>query len=106
MNTQFKKGILELCTLELIKNEDKYGYKVVQDLSVYIETKENTVYPILHRLMKDECLTSYLKESDEGPDRKYYKITEAGKSRLEVLKREWEEINKQVEKLLGGESYD
>lgn len=104
MNTQFKKGILELCILELIKNDDRYGYKVVQDLSVFIETKENTVYPILHRLMKDDCLTSYLKESDEGPARKYYKITDAGKNKLDMLKNEWSDINRQVEKLLGGDN--
>ncbi len=100
MKAQFKKGVIELCILELINANELYGYKIVNNLSEFIETKENTVYPILHRLTKDKCLESYLKESDGGPARKYYKLTTLGKTRLKEMKSEWIALNNSVNLLI------
>lgn len=100
MNTQFKKGVMELCVLDVISRDDVYGYAIVSKISKYISVNENTIYPILHRLLKEHYLDSYLKESSDGPARKYYKLTESGQKRSEELKSEWFTFAKQVEKLL------
>ncbi len=50
MDTQLKKGLLEICVLAVLKKEDSYGYKIVKDISPYIEISESTLYPILRRL--------------------------------------------------------
>ena len=82
MNTQFKKGVLEICVLALISKKDMYGYEIVQNISKVIDVNEGTIYPILRRLTKDEYFETYILESNEGPARKYYKITELGKAML------------------------
>lgn len=101
MNAQFKKGILELCILVEVGKSDKYGYKIVQCLDS-ISVNEGTVYPILRRLTKDGFFESYIVESDEGPARKYYKITKLGQERLEFMIKEWDAFSKSVSKILGG----
>ena len=99
MNAQFKKGILELCILSEVGRGDKYGYMIVQCLES-LSVNEGTVYPILRRLTKDGFFESYLVESAEGPARKYYKITDAGKEKLEELIEEWDKFSNSVSKLL------
>ncbi|WP_054711789.1 PadR family transcriptional regulator [Bacillus sp. JCM 19041] len=92
MNAQFKKGILELIVLLIIKREDEYGYSLVKKISNKIVISEGTVYPILRRLVKEDYLTTYHTESKEGPFRKYYKITNNGISKLNTLKNEWNDF--------------
>ncbi len=78
MNSQLKKGALELCVLALLRKRDYYGYELVQAISENIEISEGTIYPLLRRLSKEDLFDSYLRESEEGPPRKYYKLTETG----------------------------
>ena len=91
MNTQYKKGVLELCVQALLHKRDCYGYEISEFLSQHIEIAGGTVYPILRKLKADGLLTTYLQEESGGPPRKYYKLTELGretyqKDRAEDLK--------------------
>ena len=92
MNTQFRKGVLEICVLTLISKKDMYGYEIVQNISKVIEVNEGTIYPILRRLTKEEYFETYILESNEGPARKYYRITDEGRENLDRLKNEWNEF--------------
>jgi len=89
MNIQFKKGVLELCVLSILHKKDCYGYELVSDISQNIEISEGTIYPLLRRLKKDGLVTTYLQESQEGPPRKYYKLTDEGEVTKEKLRLEW-----------------
>ena len=90
MNPQFKKGVLNLCVLALVAQKDRYGYELVQAISANVSISEGAVYPLLRRLTMDGYFTTYLKESAEGPPRKYYTITDQGKAHLDELQTEWE----------------
>lgn len=96
MNTQFKKGVLELCALTLLLEEDKYGYELADMLGKKMTVSEGTVYPMLRRLHNDGCFESYLKESPNGPARKYYRITVKGRQRQALLQNQWTEFANQV----------
>ncbi len=100
MNTQFKKGVLELCVLALLDRRDCYGYEMVDEISKSILISEGTIYPLLRRLKKEGLLISYLKESQEGPSRKYYRLTDSGKEKKEELVEEWDEFSVGVNNLL------
>lgn len=100
MNTQFRKGVLEICVLTLISKKDMYGYEIVQNISKVIDVNEGTIYPILRRLTKDEYFESYILESSEGPARKYYKITTAGKNYLERMINEWNDFVSAVSSII------
>ncbi|MEK4626824.1 MAG: PadR family transcriptional regulator [Solibacillus sp.] len=102
MNPQFKKGVLNLCVLSLLEKKDMYGYELVQAISTQIEISEGSVYPLLRRLTNDGFFTTYLKESSEGPPRKYYQITKQGIEELKNLKAEWESFITGVNKLIQG----
>ena len=91
MDIQLKRGLLDVCVLAAIKNEDSYGYKIIKDIKPYIEMSESTLYTILKRLESAELLTVRTAEHD-GRLRKYYKITKAGLLRLEEFKEEWREV--------------
>ncbi len=96
MNTQFKKGVLELLVLLIISEKDMYGYELVEKISKIIEVNEGTIYPILKRLTIENFCSSYLKESNEGPPRKYYHITTEGINYKNSLLSEWIKFNKSV----------
>lgn len=100
LNVQFKKGVLELCVLVLLDKQDRYGYELVQSISQQIAISEGAVYPLLRRLTKDGYFTTYLKESNEGPPRKYYKLTIEGRSYLHRLLEEWDAFTKGVNHLI------
>ncbi|WP_312092988.1 PadR family transcriptional regulator [Niallia sp.] len=100
MNVQFKKGVLELCVLVLLDKKDRYGYELVQKISNQIEISEGSVYPLLRRLTKEEYSTTYLQESTEGPSRKYYKLTDKGRTYLYELIAEWNEFSTGVNQLI------
>ena len=99
MNVQFKKGVLELCVLVLLDKQDRYGYELVRSISNRIEISEGSVYPLLRRLTKEEYFTTYLQESSEGPSRKYYTLTDKGRTYLYQLLREWNELSQGVNNL-------
>ena len=102
MNTQFRKGIIEMCVLALIDQKDMYGYEIVDTISQYTKINEGTIYPILRRLTKENYFTTYLQESNAGPARKYYSITSLGKILLEDLEIEWGQVMIMVGNILGG----
>ena len=100
MNTQFRKGVLEICVLTLISKKDMYGYEIVQNISKVIEVNEGTIYPILRRLTKEGYFDTYILESNEGPARKYYKITNKGLKELKEVKEEWNAYSQAVRKVI------
>ena len=89
MNAQFKKGILELCVLSILVEEDVYGYAIINTLSEFIDVIDNSIYPILRRLTNESYFTTYLVESKEGAPRKYYQMTEKGFKYYLELREEW-----------------
>ena len=91
MDIQLKRGLLDVCVLAAIKNEDSYGYKIIKDLKPYVELSESTLYTILKRLESADLLTVYTAEHG-GRLRKYYHITEAGHKRIDAFKKEWQEV--------------
>ncbi len=103
MNSQLKRGTLELCVLSILNSSDCYGYELVNKISQCMEVTEGTIYPLMKRLKDSDTIDSYIVESSEGPPRKYYKITEAGKAELDRLAQEWLEFVKSVNILLKGD---
>ena len=91
MDIQLKRGILDVCVLAAIKNEDSYGYKIIKDMKPYVDMSESTLYTILKRLEAAKMLTVRTAEHG-GRLRKYYHITDAGLSRIEDFKNEWREV--------------
>ena len=91
MDIQIKRGLLDVCVLASIKDEDSYGYRIIKDVKPYIEISESTLYPILRRLEAAKLITVRNTEHN-GRLRKYYHITELGLNRIESFKKEWNEI--------------
>ena len=91
MDIQLKRGLLDVCVLAAIKQEDSYSYKIIKDMKPYVELSESTLYPILRRLEAAQLLSVHSAEHN-GRLRKYYHITEQGQKRLEYFKAEWNEI--------------
>jgi len=106
MNIQFKKGVLELCVLSILYRKDCYGYELVNDISKNITISEGTIYPLLRRLTKEGLFKTYLKESQEGPPRKYYQLTELGKKAKEDLSKEWFDFVEGVNRIVKGDEDD
>ena len=91
MDIQLKRGLLDVCVLATIKNEESYGYKIIKDLRDCISLSESTLYTVLKRLEGADMLTVRTAEHG-GRLRKYYRITSAGIARIEDFKNEWKEI--------------
>ena len=91
MDIQLKRGLLDVCVLAAIKNEDSYVYKIIKDMKPYLKLSESTLYTILKRLETANMLTVRTAEHG-GRLRKYYHITEDGLKRIEEFKVEWNEI--------------
>ena len=91
MDAQLKRGILEVCVLRAIKNEDSYGYKIIKDMKPYIEMSESTLYTILKRLESQKMLEVKTVEFNSRL-RKYYHITENGLKRLNDFVLDWKEV--------------
>ena len=91
MDIQMKRGLLDVCVLAAIKNEDSYGYQIIKDMKPYMEISESTLYPILRRLEAANMLTVRSAEHN-GRLRKYYHIEPLGLQRIEDFKEEWKEI--------------
>ena len=91
MDVQLKRGLLDVCVLAAIKNQDSYGYKIIKDMKPYLELSESTLYTILKRLEAAQMLTVRTAEHG-GRLRKYYHITAQGLRRIEEFRTEWQEI--------------
>jgi len=105
MDNQLKRGLLDVCVLAAIKNEDSYGYKIIKDMKPYLELSESTLYTILKRLEAADMLSVRTAEHD-GRLRKYYHITEAGIQRIEQFKTEWKEVVSIYQFVVRGEQHE
>ncbi len=93
--------------LVLAANHDRYGYELVDSISEKFHIAEGTVYPLLRRLTQEGFFTTYLKESQEGPPRKYYQLTEQGRRYMNDLILEWRIFNRGVNQIIKeGLGYD
>ena len=91
MDMQMKRGLLDVCVLAAIKENDSYGYQIVKDIKPYVEISESTLYPILRRLEAMQLLQVYSTEHS-GRLRKYYHITPLGLRRIEEFRADWQEL--------------
>ena len=106
MNSQYKKGVVELCVLSLLTQGDCYGYEISETLSRRVEISDGTVYPILRKLKADGLLTTYLQEESGGPPRKYYRLTDLGRSQYEKDRAEYLRFAREVQELLKEDPHD
>ena len=102
MKIQFKKGVLELCVLSMLREEDRYGYDVTSKLTQVIDVADGSIYLVLRRLKEDDYVTSYLEEASGGPPRKYYVITRKGEEYLGELTRDWSALVNGVNSIVNG----
>lgn len=100
MNTQFKKGVLEMIVLLSVHKKDMYGYELIVEVSKIVDVNEGTIYPLLKRLTNEKYFDTYLEESTEGPPRKYYKLTILGEKRMEELTNSWSSFQENVNKFI------
>lgn len=106
--SQLRRGIMEFCILILINKKPTYGYELVLNLSKWdsLAITEGTLYPLLRRLQKEHHIESYWQESESGPPRKYYKITESGTELLNSMSITWGNFNNSIDELLNLEEVD
>ncbi len=108
VSKELLKGSTTMLILEMLKNENMYGYQMIKKLSEksqnVFELKEGTLYPILHSLEEENFITSYWDEST-AKKRKYYAINEKGKKQLKERKEEWKIFSNGINKVLGGVSF-
>ncbi|MBC7396822.1 MAG: PadR family transcriptional regulator [Bdellovibrionales bacterium] len=100
MNSQFNKGVIEMCVLSLVSRRDFYGYELVDTISRKVDISEGTIYPILRRLTQEQYFETYLQESSEGPPRKYYRMTPHGRKETEKLIKDWKRFTSDVNSIL------
>lgn len=106
MNPQYKKGVLELCVLSLLRQQDRYGYEISEFLSQHIDIADGTVYPLLRKLKADGLVTTYLQEESGGPPRKYYKLTQLGEDVYNMDRAEYLRFADTVRELLKEDDTD
>ena len=100
MDAQLKKGVLELCLLQCLSGEPKYGYDIIQTMrGCFPDVTESTFYAILRRLGKEGAADTYQGSESNGPVRKYYRLTGAGRERLEQMSADWRSLREILEKL-------
>jgi len=91
MDTQFKKGILEMCILYQLADTETYGYEVMKIIKeVFPDVYDASIYAILRRLNAENFTETFMKDSDSGPPRKYYRITQSGMKYLHQMISEWD----------------
>ena len=98
-------ALLDAIVLAVVSREVEgtYGYKITQDVRRAIDVSESTLYPVLRRLQKDECLEVYDRQFD-GRNRRYYKVTERGRAQLNLYESEWKNYTKKINELFEGGS--
>ena len=104
---QMRKGILELCILTILRNNESYPSEIIEELKKNkLIIVEGTLYPLLTRLKNAELLSYRWEESTGGPPRKYYSLTESGEQFLEELKATWQELSDAVNNSLKPTRYE
>lgn len=101
MGFQVGSTLLDACVLAVLQRGDTYGYVLTQTMRDVTDISESTLYPVLRRLQKDGCLTTY-DQPFQGRNRRYYAITEDGRNKFEGYKKDWILYKTQVDKLLCG----
>lgn len=102
--TQFRKGLVELCVLAALRDDEAYGYQIVEQMGriAGLEVTESTVYPVLARLARDRYVTVRTAASPAGPPRRYYRLSESGRRRLTEMHEHWKSIQRSVNQLIQG----
>lgn len=101
MDTQLKKGILEMCILFQLRSQDMYGYEIMKLIKdVFPDVYDGSIYTILRRLNSDGYTETYIKDVPSGgPGRKYYRITPSGLEYSDAMNNQWHTLVKRVTKL-------
>lgn len=105
MTYQLAAPLLDACVLGIVSSEEVYGYTLTQRVQEIVDISESTLYPVLRRLQKENLLTTYDRPF-QGRNRRYYKITAQGLSKLDFYRCEWEIYQTQINKMLGGKLDD
>lgn len=107
VKVQMRKGILEYCILAILSRGDSYAPKIIAELkNAEMIVVEGTLYPILTRQKNAGLLTYRWEESPQGPPRKYYMLTEAGRQQLALLDEAWDEMVEQIKVIRHGKEGD
>lgn len=102
---QLGSPLLDACVLAVLSETDTYGYVLTQRIQEVIDISESTLYPVLRRLQKEDCLTTY-DQPFQGRNRRYYKLTQKGNDKLEYYQSEWKEYESSINHLLGENKND
>lgn len=96
-------ALLDAIVLAVVSREDMgtYGYKITQDVRMVLDVSESTLYPVLRRLQKDDCLVTHDREF-AGRNRRYYQVTDRGRAQLDLYKNEWESYSGKITKIFHG----
>lgn len=96
-------ALLDAIVLAVVSGESEgtYGYKITQDVRRVLDVSESTLYPVLRRLQKDECLEVYDRQFD-GRNRRYYKVTDRGTAQLALYKQEWKSYSRRISAIFEG----
>jgi PadR family transcriptional regulator PadR len=99
MGFQITAALLDACVLSMLEREDAYGYMLTQNLRERLQVSESTLYPVLRRLQKEDCLRTY-DMPYQGRNRRYYSITDSGRIKLTEYRRDWNEYRDRLDTLL------
>ncbi|MEB2300996.1 PadR family transcriptional regulator [Lysinibacillus xylanilyticus] len=105
MTFQLGSALLDACVLAIVDKEDAYGYSLTQQIQSVMDISESTLYPVLRRLQKANCLTTY-DQPFQGRNRRYYQITDQGRIRLLELLKEWQKYKEMIDCVLIGGKKD
>ncbi|KQS53963.1 PadR family transcriptional regulator [Brevundimonas sp. Leaf363] len=100
IDIQLRKGVLGFCVLALLDRADSYAYEIASRLSDAIGMGEGTIYPLMRRMQSEGLVDTYLVESPAGPSRKYYRLTDAGRTALKAQAGEWTQFTRAVDAVL------
>lgn len=102
--SELRRGVLEHCVLAVVRERESYGFDIVKTLARNgrLVTSEGTIYPLLSRLRRDGLVTSRWRESESGPPRRYYRISDEGRRALDVFATEWRSFTTAVDEVLQG----
>lgn len=98
---QLAAPLLDACVLGVVDKEDVYGYTLTQQIQDVVDLSESTLYPVLRRLQKSGCLTTY-DQPFQGRNRRYYSITDEGRSMLGEYRSEWIRYKESIDRMIGG----
>lgn len=105
MTFPISSTLLDACVLAVLNKGDTYGYVLTQNVKEITDISESTLYPVLRRLQKDNCLVTY-DQAFQGRNRRYYAISDEGKNKLDFYLQEWKVYKEKVDKILIGGNED